>query len=75
MISSAIRKASEVKVGDRITEHDTPEGPFYPVLKVDAKSFVIDAAHAMRPGQDEEDLPVEPVRFPIRPTGSIRVAV
>lgn len=39
---SAIRLTVDVRVGDLITELDTPEGPFYPVLKVNPKSLVID---------------------------------
>lgn len=34
-------RSSEVRVGDRITEIDTPEGPYYTVTKVNAKSFVL----------------------------------
>jgi hypothetical protein len=38
---SEIVKCSEVVVGDWITEYDTPEGPFYLVAKVNAKSLVV----------------------------------
>ncbi len=34
---------TEIRVGDSITEMNTPSGPFYPVLKVNAKTFVVDA--------------------------------
>lgn len=48
---STIQPVTAIKAGDSITEVETPEGPFYPVLKVNAKSIVIDAAEAMRPGR------------------------
>lgn len=35
-------RACEVKVGDRITDAATPSGPFYRVVKVNAKSLVLD---------------------------------
>lgn len=30
---------SQIKTGDRITEMDTPEGPFYRVVRETAKTF------------------------------------
>jgi hypothetical protein len=35
-----------VKVGDRITERDTPAGPFYAVLRVSRASLVVETATA-----------------------------
>ncbi len=35
-------RSSEVRVGDRITEVNTPKGPFYTVTKVNPASFVLD---------------------------------
>ncbi len=73
---TAIRqiRCNAVKVGDRITEADTPKGPFYPVVKVNPKSFVVDAAGPMRPyGDDAAE--VEPMRFPYRPSDVVLVVV
>lgn len=44
--------ATELRVGDRITETATPGGPFYPVLTVEPRAFTIDA------GYDGDPLPV-----------------
>jgi hypothetical protein len=51
-------EAKTLKAGDMITEIDTPDGPFYPVVKVNAKSIVVDAA------EEWDDTPL-PVRLPI----------
>jgi hypothetical protein len=42
MIQSTLVRATEVQVGDTITEQDTPEGPFYAVAKVNAKSLLVE---------------------------------
>ena len=62
-----ICKTADVKVGDRITELDTPEGPFYEVLKVTAKTFVVEGA----PEGYGKSLPM---RFGIRPNAAVLVA-
>jgi hypothetical protein len=41
IVTSTIVKCSDLKPGDKITEVDTPEGPFYAVAKVNAKSVVV----------------------------------
>ena len=65
---TTICKTADLKVGDRITELDTPTGPFYEVLKVTAKTFVVDAGAAMGCGE------TVPVRFGIRPNAAVLVA-
>ncbi len=62
-------RCTDLKVGDMITEVDTPDGPFYPVIKVNPKSIVVDANALRLPG-DEDDEPLEPLplRMPIRPS-------
>lgn len=66
-MNSQITKASEVRQGDLVTETDTPDGPFYRVLKVNPKSLVLDAS-----GDPSDPLPV---RLPFGPTHAVRVAV
>lgn len=51
-------RTNDLNVGDQITEINTPNGPWYPVIKINPKSFVVDAAPAM--GYEGE---VVPVRF------------
>ncbi len=78
-------RCSAVKVGDRITEIDTPGGPFYPVIKVNPRSFVVDAAGPMRPYGDDaadpiraygDDVPeAEPMRFPYSPSDVVLVVI
>lgn len=63
-MNSTIVKASEIVAGDTITEYDTPEGPFYKVVKVNPKSVVIHDA--------DYDLTL---RLPIRSTDAVRKAV
>lgn len=63
-MNSTIVKASEIVAGDTITECDTPEGPFYRVVKVNPKSVVIH--------DTDYDLTL---RLPIRSTDSVRKAV
>jgi hypothetical protein len=63
--TSHIAKATEVTVGDYITEIGTPDGPFYPVVKVNAKSLVVDAS------DDGEPLLV---RVPVGANDQIRIA-
>jgi len=41
-------------VGDRISEAGTPQGPWYPVLRIDAGSVTIDGRSSMQ----EPELPV-----------------
>jgi len=41
-------------VGDRISEAATPQGPWYPVLRIDAGSVTIDGRSSMQ----EPELPV-----------------
>ncbi len=57
-------RSSEVRVGDRITEVGTPDGPFYPVLKVNRTSIVIDADDCY----GTEDADPLPIRTPFRST-------
>ena len=66
---TTLRRTADLKVGDRITEIDTPDGPFYPVLKITAKTFVVDAGEAMGYGE------IVPVRFGIRPNHAVLVEV
>jgi hypothetical protein len=71
MTASTIVKASEVAAGDLITETDTPEGPFYAVLKVNAKSVVVDADEFY----GTADACPMPVRLSIRSSDAVRRAV
>lgn len=57
-----IQLANTLTPGDRITEVDTPEGPFYLVAKINPKSIVIDDGGY-------------PIRLPIRGTDQVRVAI
>lgn len=62
-ITSRIAKATTVVAGDRVTEYDTPEGPFYAVVKVNPKSLVLDDGYGST------------LRLPFRPSDALRVAV
>lgn len=62
-MQTTIVKASTLTAGDRITEVDTPAGPFYVVLEVTARSIVVDAS------DDDEPLPVT-----LPATGAVRRA-
>ena len=64
---TTVTRTADLKVGDRITELDTPEGPFYPVLKITAKTFVVEGA----PEDYGKSLPM---RFGIRPNAAVLVA-
>lgn len=68
-MDSRIVPTSEVRVGDRITEMDTPDGPFYVVTRETPKSFWVDASEPMGYSQ-----PVE-VRFGKSLRKGVRVAV
>lgn len=46
-MDTAVIPTSEVRVGDQITEIDTPEGPFYTVTRETEKSFWVDASGPM----------------------------
>lgn len=55
----SVRKAELVMVGtlvvgDRISEVDSPQGPWYPVLRIDGESVTIDG----RATSEEPELPV-----------------
>lgn len=47
-------RVAAVRVGDRICEVGSPDGPWYPVLLVDERSLTIDG----RTTADEPELPV-----------------
>lgn len=66
MTASTLCKASELTAGDLVTESDTPEGPFYVVLKTNPKSVLVDAAF-------DGDEPL-PIRLPIRASDMVRKA-
>lgn len=61
--------ASQVRPGDLISELDTPDGPFYPVLRVEPGALVLDAR---TPEDVEDDLDVLEVAVPIGPTSGVR---
>lgn len=69
MTTTRIVACAEVHVGDRITEIDTPDGPFYSVVRETEKSFWVDASEPMGYGQQVE------VRFGKSPRAGVRVAV
>lgn len=63
MTQTRIVLAPAITVGDRITELDTPEGPFYDVVKLTAKRITV----AMDDGFQ--------TTLPLRATDQLRVAV
>jgi len=66
---TTITRTADLKVGARITEHDTPEGPFYEVLKVNAKSLVVESATAEELADGES----YPLTLRITPNSSVLV--
>lgn len=38
-MTSTLTRCSELKVGDMITEQDTPDGPFYVVTRVEGRYY------------------------------------
>lgn len=60
-ISRTVVKATDIKVGGRITETDTPDGTFYDVVKVNPQSVVVSAYDIT-------------LRLPIRATDTVRKA-
>lgn len=54
---------TRLRVGDFVTEADTPAGPFYRVLEVSPSSLTLDAA-------SDDDDPV-PLRLPTRRTDTV----
>jgi hypothetical protein len=69
-MNATITKCSEVKVGDRITEIDTPSGPWYAVLKINMASYVLESASAEELANGES----YPMTFRFRPTDGVLVA-
>ncbi len=63
-------RTTDVQVGDRITEHDTPDGPFYEVVKVNRASFVVETATADESANDE----TYPLTVRMSSGGSVLVA-
>lgn len=59
---SEIVRTAEVVAGDWITEMDTPEGPFYLVAKVNAKSLLVH----LDPSEPDT------LRLPFRATDAVR---
>lgn len=68
MSQTTITRCTDVKVGDKVTEIDTPEGPFYAVLSVDqtARSYTVDADET-----GEDPLPLD---FHYRQSDAVLVA-
>lgn len=68
-MKTRIAPCSEVHVGDQITEMNTPDGPFYTVVRETAKSFWVDASTPTGYSQPCE------IRFGKSPRAGVRVAV
>ena len=68
-MNATITRSTDVKVGDQITELDTPQGPWYAVLKVNAKSLVVETASLGELADGES----YPTTIRIAPNGAVLV--
>lgn len=66
-METTLTRCSELRVGNMITEQDTPEGPFYVVTKTDARHYWFASV-------EDADIPELNVRQTRNPRAGVLVA-